>query len=361
MDQSGLKKEVSKSMSNKLKVGIVGFGYMGKIRSHIVNENPALELVGICEPDQELIQADKNIECQVFGSHQDLLRTNLDLVFVCTPNSFSPQIVVDSLTAGKHVFCEKPPGRELKDVQLMVAAEKKYAPLKLMFGFNHRYHPGILEAKTIVDSGRMGRILYLKGTYGKSGGKNYLQSWRNRKDISGGGILIDQGIHMMDLFRLFCGDFKEIKGFLSKNFWDAAVEDNAFVCLRNELGQVAILHSSATLWKHTFKLEIFLEGGYLIVSGLLSKTGSYGRETLTIGRRQFEDEAFAVGNPREEVIYFDQDLSWKMEVDKFVDCIVNDKKVDSSSSHDALRVMELIDQMYREEMIVNGPGLRGKK
>lgn len=345
---------------NKLKAGIVGYGYMGKIRKKIVEENPKLELSGICDTDKSLILSDYSVKCDVYDSYQELLQSDVDVIFVCTPNSFSPEIVVNSLKAGKHVFCEKPPGRNLNDIKAMIDAERKTPSLKLMFGFNHRYHPGIQEAKIIAQSERFGKILLLKGTYGKSGGKNYLQSWRNMKEVSGGGILLDQGIHMLDLFRFFCGDYDEIKGFLAKMYWDTDVEDNAFALLRNKYGQMATLHSSATLWKHSFKLEIFLEDAYMIVSGLLSKTGSYGRETLTIGRRQFEDESFALGNPREEVIYFDQDLSWSIEVDKFADYIIQDEKVDNSSSYDALKVMELIDQMYRDEEIKIGPTLNQK-
>ena len=342
---------------NKLSAGIVGYGYMGKIRKKIIEDNHHLELVGICDTDRNRILSDNTVTCDIYDSYNKLLESNVDIIFVCTPNSFSPEIVINCISKEKHVFCEKPPGRTLNDVKQMIDMEKKHPSIKLMFGFNHRYHPGILEARTIVESGRFGRLLFLKGTYGKSGGRNYLQSWRNQKEISGGGILIDQGIHMLDLFRYFCGDFNEIKGLLSKMFWNTDIEDNAFILLRNISGQVAMLHSSATLWKHSFKLEIFLEGAYLIVSGLLSKTGSYGRETLTIGTRQFEDESFALGNPREEIIYFDQDLSWSMEVDKFIEYIIQDNKVDNSSSTDALKVMELIDQVYKDEMIRNGSNL----
>lgn len=337
----------------KLKAAVVGYGYMGKIRKKIIEENPDLELAAVCDAERNSVMSDQTVECRIYNSYQKLLKSDIDVVFVCTPNFFTPEIVISSLKNGKHVFCEKPPGRNLDDIKAIVDAEKRNPHLKLMFGFNHRYHPGILEAKSIVDGGRFGQILFLKGTYGKSGGKTYLQSWRNKKEISGGGILLDQGIHMLDLFRYFCGDFYEVKGFLSKMFWDADVEDNAFVFLRNKLGQVATLHSSATLWKHTFKLEIFLEEAYLIVSGLLSKTGSYGRETLIFGRRQFEDESFALGNPREEVIYFDRDLSWTTEVEKFIECILQNKKVESSSSHDALKAMELIDMVYRSETVPN--------
>jgi predicted dehydrogenase len=344
----------------RLKAGIVGYGYMGKIRKKIVEESLSLQLTGICDTDKDLMAADETIKCKRYTDYKKLLKTDIDLIFVCTPNSFSPAIVVDSLNAGKHVFCEKPPGKNLDDIKMMIEAERNNPDLKLMFGFNHRYHPGILEAKKMIEGGRLGKILFLKGTYGKSGGKNYLSSWRNQKEISGGGILLDQGIHMLDLFRYFCGDYQEIKGFLSRMFWEADVEDNAFVFLRNSDGQVATLHSSATLWKHCFKIEIFLEHAYLIVQGLLSKTGSYGRETLVVGKRQFEDESFALGNPREEVIYFDQDLSWSIEVERFSEYILKNKKVDNSSSYDALRVMELIDTLYRDEKIVDGNAMSAK-
>ena len=345
----------------KLKAGIIGYGYMGKIRRKIIEETPALQLTGICDINKDLVDPDIPIRCKRYSEYKKLLKSDVDLVFVCTPNSFSPQIVIESLNSGKHVFCEKPPGRDLNDVRMMIKAEKSHPDLKLMFGFNHRYHPGILEAKKMIEAGRLGKILFLKGTYGKSGGKNYLSSWRNQKEISGGGILLDQGIHMLDLFRYFCGDFNEVRGFLSRMFWESDVEDNAFVFLRNTNGQVATLHSSATLWKHCFKLEIFLEHAYLIVEGLLSKTGSYGRETLIVGKRQFEDESFALGNPREEVIYFDQDLSWSIEVERFTDYILNNKKVDNSSSYDALKVMEFIDTIYRDERIIDGESMNLKR
>jgi predicted dehydrogenase len=336
-------------MDRKLKAGIVGCGYMGKIRKLIVEGIPNFELVGICETNPELL-LEAGQAYRQYVAYQDMLKTDMDAVFVCTPNCFSPQIVVDSLNSGKHVFCEKPPGRGLNDIRQMIAAERANPGCKLMFGFNHRYHPGIIQAKKIVESGRFGKILFLKGTYGKSGGRNYLQSWRNDKEVAGGGILLDQGIHMLDLFRYFCGDFDDVKGFVNRMFWQAnEIEDNAFVTLRNGTGQVAMLHSSATLWKHCFKLEIFLEGAYLIVTGLLSKTGSYGRETLTIGKRQFEDESFALGNPSEEVIYFDRDLSWNLEVEAWLDCILQNKPISNSSSLDALRVMEIIDKVYKDD------------
>ncbi len=336
-------------MSKILRCGIIGYGYMGEIRRAVIERQPSLKLVGICEPSAAVRAKISGVE--VDEQYEDLLKKDLDIVFVCTPNVFSPAICVKALSMGIHVFCEKPPGCNVSDVACIQKAEKR--DLKLMFGFNHRWHPGIIKAKVIIDSGRMGRIINMRGLYGKSGGIKFKQSWRNDKSVSGGGILLDQGIHMLDLFRYFSGDFTDVRCFSSKSFWKNDVEDNAFVVLKGAAGVDAMLHSSATFWKHTFRIDITLEGGYVVVEGLLSKTGSYGREQLIVAKRQFEDEAHAVGNPSEEITYFDRDLSWDLEVEEFVKCIRENKPVTISSSEDALKVMQIIERAYIDAGLIN--------
>ncbi len=329
-------------MSRILKCAIIGYGYMGEIRRMVVERRDDLELIGVCEPNQDIHRKLKG--CTVWTDVAEVYKARPDIVFVCTPNCFSPRICVDSMRAGMHVFCEKPPGRHVGDVEDIRREEKN--GVKLMFGFNHRYHPGVVKAKIIVDSGRFGKILNLRGLYGKSGGVQFPRSWRNDKAVSGGGILLDQGIHMLDLFRYFAGDFHDVKCFTSNAFWNLEVEDNACVILRGDHDISASLHSSATFWKHTFRLDITLEGGYLTVEGLLSKTGSYGREQLVVAKRQFEDEASAVGNPSEEITYFDKDASWETEVAEFVRCVREDRPVAMSSSLDALKVMQIVEKAY---------------
>ena len=319
---------------------------MGQIRHPVIEAHPQLKLTAICDPDQSQLKGDYPFE--VLRDPEDVINSDVFIVFICTPNKFIPELTVRCLNEKKHVFAEKPPGRTLKDVEDMRKAEENNPGTKLMFGFNHRYHPGVLRAKALVETGQFGDIISIRGLYGKSGGKNFGSSWRNDKEVSGGGILLDQGIHMLDLFHYFLGSFDSVKAFLSNNYWEFDIEDNAVVILRTATGQLATLHSSATFWKHMFQLYITLEKGYLKVDGLLSKTGSYGRETLVIGRRQFEDEAEATGNPSEEIIYFDKDLSWKMEVDNIVECIMNNKPVTESSSQDAWEVMSTIDRAYNE-------------
>ena len=217
---------------------------------------------------------------------------------------------------------------------------------KLKFGFNHRYHGSVMEAKQIVDSGRYGRVLWLRGVYGKCGGIQFENEWRNDRNIAGGGILLDQGIHMLDLCRFFCGDFDQVKSLVTTSFWKIPFEDNAFAILSNDSGQVAMVHSSATQWKHEFSLEICMEDGYVHLQGILSSTRSYGDERLTFARKQLEDTTRAFGRPREETIIFDTDDSWTLEVADFAEAIRQDRPITSGNSHDALRVMELIETVY---------------
>jgi predicted dehydrogenase len=328
-----------------LKVGIIGFGKMGKIRMNVINNHPELSLKGISDivpPEQN-----ETLNCEFYKNYHDLLKTDIDAVFVSTPNKFTPEIVISALKNKKHVFCEKPPGRTLNDVQNIIKAERENKGLILKFGFNHRYHGAVMEAKSIVESGRLGKILWMRGIYGKSGSADFGKIWRSNKEIAGGGILLDQGIHMIDLFRLFCGDFQEVKSFVTNSYWNIDMEDNAFAILRNEKNQVALFHSSSTQWKHTFSLEIALEQGYVNINGILSSTRSYGQgERLITARKQFENESSAMGNPHEEITYFDQDRSWELEVENFVDCITNDEKVSIGSSEDALKAMELVYKIY---------------
>lgn len=335
--------------SKILTAAIVGYGYMGEIRHQNVSKHSQLKLLGICDPGKK--EKIEGLDCTAYADYREMLKQKPDVVFVCTPNNITPEVVCDAIRAGAHVFCEKPPGRTLADIEKIISVESAHPDSRVIFGFNHRHHPAITDAKAIIEGGSMGRLLWLRGVYGKSGGHDFEKSWRNDPAIGGGGILLDQGIHMLDLFRFFCGDFIELQSMAATSFWNIPFEDNAFVHLRSRNGQIAQLHSSATLWKHTFRLEMGLESGYLIVTGLLSKTGSYGRETLLIGRKPRMGEKAAVGNPREEVTYYDDDPSWDIQVDHFVDCILKNCPVEDSTSRDALEVMKLIDTVYRQNGI----------
>lgn len=326
-----------------LRVGVIGLGKMGCIRAGELARHPRAAFVCGSDPDPGRHTAHAGVECHL--DYRAVLAAPVDAVFVCTPNRFTPDIICAALDAGKHVFAEKPPGRDMADIARIMDAERRNPALRLKFGFNHRYHAGVLEAKRIIDSGRLGRILWLRGVYGKSGGPEFEREWRSSRELSGGGILLDQGIHMIDLFRFFCGDFVEVKSMVTTAFWNVELEDNAFALLRDAQGRIGMLHSSSTQWKHRFNLEVYTSGGYLTINGILSSTRSYGDETITIARRQLEPEA-VLGKPREETLYFDTDPSWELEVGEFVEAVLDGGPILHGTSRDAWAAMDLVYRIY---------------
>jgi predicted dehydrogenase len=311
------------------KVAIIGLGKMGRIRKKEIDAHAGFLLAAISDQNDAYRQDFPDVP--FYTRWQDALLQDLDAVFVCTYNRIAPDIVCAALAKGCHVFCEKPPGCSVADVQRIIASERLSKGRVLKFGFNHRFHHAVMEAKAIVDSGRNGRPLWARGIYGKAGGLFFEQDWRSNKSLAGGGILLDQGIHMLDLMRFFLGDFVDIKSFVENLYWDKVpMEDNAFILMKTAQNQVAMVHSSANQWKHKFSLDIYMEGGYLSINGLITSTRSYGEESITFAKRQFEDEASAFGRPREETIFFDKDDSWRLECEEFFDCIVGKKSTSTA-------------------------------
>lgn len=329
-----------------IRIGVVGLGRMGRVRLATVNDNPDTVAVIASDPD---VRRHDVADIEVAEDHASVLDADIDAVFVCVPNRFSPEIVSSALDAGKHVFSEKPPGRRVDDVEAMMKAEARNPGLILKFGFNHRHHLGIMAAREIIDSQLYGPVLWARGTYGKGNQPPGSGHWRSDPDIVGGGILLDQGIHMVDLLRYFLGDFVDVKSMCTTAFWEGALEDNAFALLRTESGKIASLHSSFTQWKHLFRLEIGMADGYLTVDGMPSSTRSYRDERITHARRG-TGARFTVGNPPEETRFFNEDPSWKLELEEFVECIMRDRPTVHGSSKDAYEAMRLVHAIYEDDV-----------
>lgn len=326
-----------------LKVGIAGYGVVGKRRHACADRHPALEVVAVCDRNPAALKGlPGNIKA--FPDYQTLLAEDLDILIVCLTNEIAPAATIAGLKSGLHVFCEKPPGRTVDDIRQVIACEKSHSGQKLMYGFNHRFHESVREALRIIRTGEMGGIINLRGVYGKSQLITFNQpDWRTRREIAGGGVLLDQGIHMVDLMRLFAGDFAEVHSFISNSHWGYDVEDNAYALMRTDDGVVAMLNSSATQWRHRFHLDINLQKGSLILGGILSGSKSYGAETLTIVTADPDRDS---GDPQEQTIRYNRDPSWDDEINGFVRSILNDEPVPSGSSEDALRTMELVYRIY---------------
>jgi predicted dehydrogenase len=326
-----------------LRIGIAGFGVVGKRRREFIDLRDDMKVVAVCDRvfGGEGIFDDG---IKYFASYEELLKENLDAVFVCISNDMAAEITTAGLNSGLHVFCEKPPGRDLSDITSVISCEANHPELKLKYGFNHRYHDSVKDALEIVETGEMGTVINLRGVYGKSQlvtfGKDH--DWRTSRELAGGGILLDQGIHMVDLIRLFGGEFRDVHSFMSNNFWNHDVEDNAYAIMRTTDGVVAMLHSSATQWRHRFNLEITLEKGMLVLSGILSGSKSYGKESLTIAYRTGEDR----GDPEEELKYYDRDTSWADEISEFANAILSGEKITAGTSAEALQTMQLVYAIY---------------
>lgn len=330
-------------MNKPLRVGIVGLGKMGVIRANTIRDNNKSVLV--CGTDVSPPTSGFN-DMDFLSSPDDVINADIDAVFVCTPNKYIPKITIKALDSGKHVFCEKPPGCNMADIEEIIKAEQRNPGLTLKVGFNHRYHYGIMEAKKIIDSKKYGDIMWVRGIYGKAEGSGNPNEWRHRPELAGGGILLDQGIHMLDLFRYFCGEFTEIKSMCTTAYWGTPCEDNAFALLRNDVGKIGMLHSSYTQWKHRFTFEIFMEDGYVIVDGMPSSTRSYRDEWIIEGKKH---TGFAIGNPPEQATFCNTDPSWELELAEFLDCVVNSRPVKNGTSKDAYETMKLVFGIYKAD------------
>jgi len=331
-----------------MRVGIAGYGVVGKTRHASIQKNTSYKVVAISEANPET-QNDIPSGIDIFDDYRDLIsKAELDIIFISLPNKFASDAVSLSLEKGLNVFCEKPPARKLDELIKVKNIYKKYSNLKLMYGFNHRFHLSVEEAKAIIDSNTFGKIINLKGVYGKSQMISFNQTdWRTKREESGGGILLDQGIHMLDLMRYLSGEnFSEIYSFIDNAFWNFDVEDNAYVLMKSSNGVVAQLHSSATQWRHVFNLEITLQKGSLVLGGLLTGSKSYGDETLRIISSNPEKDK---GVPMESTSKYNEDVSWDNEIKYFANCLKNDLTIERGSIEDAIETMNLVEAIYKAD------------
>ncbi len=339
-----------------IKVGIVGAGFIGRKRADSIRIfAEESEIVGICDIDlqkaRELAgecggKAYKNWESLITKSH-------INSVVVATPNKCLKEISIAALENNKNVLCEKPLGKNIKEAkEIYLKAKKKGRILKT--GFNHRHHPAILKARQLVENSEIGDPYYIRCIYGHGGRPGYEKEWRADKDLCGGGELLDQGVHVVDLFRWFIGEFEEVFGQINTYYWNMEVEDNAFAIFKTKKGQIATMHTSWTQWKNKFIFEIFGEKGYLAIDGL---GGSYGVERLIIGRRKVaavdplskNERSFKYKGapPHEEFIEFPgPDISWQEEWKEFVSAIKENREP-LGSGYDGLMANRMIEAVYK--------------
>jgi len=331
-------------MEKKIIVGIIGYGKLGQLRFRILKKNKKVKILKIYDP--KYLDKPNNLFC---SKVTDILNdVSINTVFICTPNYLNAKLTCLSLKNNKNVFCEKPPAINLKEMKKVILLEKKYKK-KLMYGFNHRQHKSIIKIKQLIDSKNFGKILWARGRYGKSVSKDFFQNWRSNIKLSGGGILIDQGIHMLDLLDYFCGRFDVVQSMKSSTYWYKKIEDNVFINLKNTKKNILCsMHSTMTQWRHLFSLEIFLQNGYIVLNGLKTSSNSYGKEVLTyaINRSDPPEASWT----KQKNITFKSDLSFKKEIEIFVSSIIKNNKIKSGNSLDAHNILSLIEKIYSSKI-----------
>ena len=325
-----------------MNVAIVGCGLIGRKRAFALSTED--KLIACCDTNLESAKKfGQEFDCVFFDDYKKLLNEiDCDVIVVSVVNKYAKEIIIAALRNGKNVIAEKPLGRNVEEAMEIVGSKssvtsKQYVVLKT--GFNHRFHPAVWKAKQMADKGKIGKIFNIRARYGHGGRAGMEKEWRASKDLCGGGELLDQGVHVIDLIRWFGGEVKEVFGKVETKFWKMEVEDNAYAILKTANDVSALLHVSWTNWKNIFSFEIFGTDGYLKIEGL---GGSYGPEVLEFGKRKKEG-----GKPEIELLEFpSEDVSWKKEWEEFKKAI-EEKREPIGSGIDGLKANEVIEAIYR--------------
>jgi len=322
-----------------LGVAIIGCGLVGQKRAQALG--PA-RLVACADVDLGRAQAlaTKASGAVSFRSWEDALRQpGVDLVIVSTPNRFLAKITRAALRERKHVLVEKPAARSVSELE-GIMAEASSTGVKVRVGFNHRYHPALRKARQLWAEGSLGEMMFVRGRYGHGGRLGYEKEWRSDPAQSGGGELIDQGVHLIDLARCFLGEFSEVCGFSHTYFWNMPVDDNAFLLLKTPEKRCAFLHVSCTEWKNLFSLEVSGKNAKLHAEGL---GGSYGVERLSYYRMLPR-----MGPPETTIWEYPMgDDSWQAEFGEFLEDIRLDRPP-AAGLADARAALAIVERIYAE-------------
>jgi len=331
-----------------MRFAIVGCGRIGQKRLRALGSTHRLVVAAdvVLERAQALAQQSNAHFLRLFPRtiatadwREAVEHAEADAVIVATTNDMLAPIALAAIERGKHVLVEKPAARSPEEIQPLIEASQRQKRC-VQVGFNHRFHPALQKAREIFESGVLGPLLFVRGRYGHGGRLGYDREWRAMREISGGGELLDQGVHLIDLARWFLGDFAHVDGFAHTFFWDMQVEDNAFLTLRTAGQETAFLHASCTEWKNLFSFEIYGRLGKLHIEGL---GGSYGVERLSYYAMQPE-----MGPPPATIWeYRGEDTSWKLELDRFA-AFAACGQTPNPGLREARAALEIVAEIYRK-------------
>ena len=314
---------------------VIGLGSFGIKRAQSIKESKNAKLVNVYDLNLETANKASALLNVLNVQYQDTLNDkNIDVVCICTPNKFHKDIIIDLINNNKNIFCEKPLAKNLEEAEYIYKKITKSNKI-LQVGSNHRFFESVKYAKKIVDEGALGEILSFNGRIGHNG-ERLKNSWFWKKDISGGGTLLDNGCHLLDLARYFIGDFTSGKGLVSNSYWkNIDVEDTAGGVFTTNTGKMATIFCSWRLMSGYFFFEINGSEGYINVDGRFDTHGGDKIFWSLKSEKNFFTKDFSDIKPD----------SYKQEIDSFVFNLKNNKEC-RPSAKDALEVMKMIDLIY---------------
>jgi predicted dehydrogenase len=323
-----------------MNVGIIGCGLVGHKRARALGEARIVACADVVRERAESLARAVPGAPRAFSEWRAVVeRPDVDAVIVATPHNLLAEITLAAVSAGKHVLVEKPAARGAREIAPIIEAALRSDAL-VQVGFNHRYHVALRRARQLAVDGALGELMYVRGRYGHGGRPGYEKEWRAQPAVSGGGELIDQGVHLIDLARWFLGDFETVEGFAHTYYWDMPVEDNGFLLLRTAKRQAAFLHASCTEWKNLFSFEVFGRQGKLEVTGL---GGSYGTERLAYYRMRPQ-----MGPPETTIWEYPMaDESWESEFAEFTENVRLGRRP-AAGLEDARAALEIVERIYAE-------------
>lgn len=321
-----------------MKVSIIGCGLIGKKRALAIKDTD--DILFLYDIDKKAAEKlSQEIKAKVANSIDEVFNSDSEVIIIATTHNKLAEISINALKNGKNILVEKPGGCNLEEIEDIKKVSVEVNKL-VKIGFNHRFHPAFQKAKELALGLNTGKLMFIKASYGHGGRLNYEKEWRMNKSISGGGELLDQGSHLMDLAAWFMGELKLEYANLPTYFWDTDVEDNCFLALSNDTNNLAWLNASWTEWKNSFLFEIYYEKIKLKIDGL---GGSYGKESLSCYTMSPSMEPPAI----ETWDFESTDISWEDEFKSFKDSIQYGKPI-CGSINDALNAMKLIDTIYKK-------------
>ncbi|MBV8802573.1 MAG: Gfo/Idh/MocA family oxidoreductase [Gammaproteobacteria bacterium] len=325
-----------------MNIAIIGCGLIGQKRAKTL-ENACLTVCVDHIKEKAEYLAKQYPGCIALTDWKEAIaRPDVDIVIISTLHATLAEIGLAATLAGKHVLMEKPAARRTQELSPLIEASQKNNTL-IRVGFNHRYHRAFRKARELVDQDAIGDLMFIRARYGHGGRIGYDKEWRAQPELSGGGELIDQGVHLIDLARWFLGDFTEVQGHANTYYWDMPVDDNAFMLLKTPKKQIAFLHASCTEWKNLFSFEIYGRKGKIDITGL---GGSYGTERIT-----FYKMLPTMGPPETFIWEYPMiDDSWQVEMNEFLEDI-RENRQPAVNIYDAHATLKIVEEIYKTSHI----------